>query len=202
MQGLRRSFRTVPFPIANNDVSKVKNVLIKFAHPYPRRSRLNRRMAEAVRGLDGVVINDLYEHYPDFHIDVAREQALLRQADILVFQHPFYWYGAPALLKHWIDLVFERGYAHGSTGNVLEGKVCLSAVTTGLSEEQYSGDKAPSVPALLIPFEQTARHCGMTYWEPFVVYGAGQMEDDAPEIRAAAESYRALLVGLQEERHG
>ena len=52
-------------------------VLILFAHPALEKSRVNRRLAEAVRGLPEVTFHDLYEEYPEFAIDVHREQALL-----------------------------------------------------------------------------------------------------------------------------
>jgi glutathione-regulated potassium-efflux system ancillary protein KefG len=49
-------------------------VLILFAHPALHRSRMNLAMMEAVRDLEGVTFHDLYELYPDLHIDVATEQ--------------------------------------------------------------------------------------------------------------------------------
>ena len=47
-------------------------VLILFAHPALQKSRVNRRLVEAVRDLEGITFHDLYELYPDFHIDVGR----------------------------------------------------------------------------------------------------------------------------------
>ena len=49
-----------------------RRVLILFAHPALHKSRVNRRLAAAVRHLEGVTFHDLYEEYPDFNIDVAR----------------------------------------------------------------------------------------------------------------------------------
>jgi len=46
-----------------------------------------------------VTIHDLYETYPNFHIQVKFEQDLLLAHDIIVFHHPFYWYSSPAILK-------------------------------------------------------------------------------------------------------
>ena len=78
-----------------------KRVLIQFAHPALQKSRVNRRLIAAVSNLENVTVNDLYEEYPDFSVNVKREQDLLRSHDIVVFQHPFYWYSSPALLKEW-----------------------------------------------------------------------------------------------------
>ncbi len=98
-------------------------VLILFAHPALEKSRVNRRLAEAVQSLPGVTFNDLYQHYPDLDIDVEREQQLLVAHDVVVMQHPFYWYSSPAIIKEWQDLVLEFGFAYGPGGTALEGKI-------------------------------------------------------------------------------
>jgi len=112
-------------------------VLVLFAHPAIRNSRVNRRLVAAVRDLNGVTVNDLYGEYPDLNIDVTREQELLAAHEIVVFQHPFYWYSTPAILKEWQDLVLEHGWAYGHDGDALRGKALLSAMTTGGSEDAY-----------------------------------------------------------------
>src|ERR1700758_1538417 len=106
-------------------------VLILFAHPALQKSRVNRQLIRAVQNLRNVTINDLYEEYPDFDIRVQREQELLLSHDIIVFQHPFYWYSSPAILKEWEDLVLEYGFAYGAGGTKLHGKLFLTAITTG-----------------------------------------------------------------------
>ena len=176
------------------------NVLVLFAHPAVRRSRVNRRLVEAIRDLDGVTVNDLYEEYPDLDIDVAREQELLLRHDVVVFQHPFFWYSTPAILKEWQDLVLEHGWAYGHEGHALEGKVMFNAVSTGGPEKAYSkgGPNRFAIRELLAPIEQTARLCGMKYLAPFVVYGThGLTERD---IEGHAGDYRRLLKGLCDGR--
>lgn len=113
-------------------------ILVLLAHPALRRSRVNCRLAAAARGLDGVVVNDLYQNYPDFDIDVGREQDLLAEHDVVVMQHPFYWYSTPSILKEWQDLVLEHGWAYGHDGNALNGKQLLTAVSTGGTEPAYT----------------------------------------------------------------
>ncbi len=49
-------------------------ILILFAHPALRKSRVNRRLLAAARTVAGVPVRDLYEEYPDFMIDLKREQ--------------------------------------------------------------------------------------------------------------------------------
>lgn len=144
-------------------------------------------------------MNDLYEWYPKFHINVAREQALLLEHDVIIFQHPFYWYSSPAILKQWQDLVLEYGFAYGKSGTRLSGKLFLTAISTGgpISAYQRSGYNHFSVRELLAPFEQTARLCGMTYLPPFVVPGVLWMEDEN-ELTAYASSYRRALEALRD----
>ena len=178
----------------------VHPVLVLFAHPAIRKSRVNRRLVEAVRDLEGVTVNDLYEEYPDLNIDVAREQELLGTHDVVVFQHPFYWYSTPAILKEWQDLVLEHGWAYGHDGNALRGKILLSATTTGGGEEAYGahGSNRFSVRQLLAPIEQTARLCGMDFLPPFVVHGTFRLT--VPEIENHALDYRRLLEALRDGR--
>lgn len=91
-------------------------VLILFAHPAYEQSVANRAMVSAIRELEGVTFNDLYEKYPDFFIDVEEEQRLLKEHQIIIFQHPFYWYSSPSLLKEWQDVVLDYGFAYGDGG--------------------------------------------------------------------------------------
>lgn len=174
----------------------MSRVLILFAHPALHKSRVNRHLLEAVRELDGVTLRDLYEEYPDLHIDVDREQALLGEHDIIVWQHPFFWYSCPALLKEWLDLVLEYGFAYGEGGDALRGKRVLTAITTGGPTDSYGaqGLNRYSVAQLLAPFEQTARLCGMEYLEPFVVHGTHRLSK--AEIAAHAAAYRERIAAL------
>ena len=41
--------------------------------------------------------------------EIRRHIELLRWADTLVLQFPFWWFGAPAILKGWMDRVFVYG---------------------------------------------------------------------------------------------
>ncbi|MBT6626271.1 MAG: NAD(P)H oxidoreductase, partial [Gemmatimonadetes bacterium] len=170
-----------------------------FAHPAYHRSRINRRLIEAVQDLPGVTFQDLYESYPDFNVDVAAEQQALREHDVLIYHHPFYWYNAPALLKEWQDLVLEHGFAYGDGGDVLHGKQLLTVTTTGGGAGAYGPEGINRFPMreLLTPFEQTANFCGMTYLPPFVVHGV--LQEDEATFQDAAEQYRACLEGLRDE---
>jgi glutathione-regulated potassium-efflux system ancillary protein KefG len=177
-----------------------RRLLILFAHPAIHKSRVNHLLLSSVQALPGVTVNDLYEWYPRFHIDVRREQALLLEHDVIIFQHPFYWYSSPAILKQWQDLVLEYGFAFGKNGTQLNGKLFLTATSTGgpSSAYQRSGHNYFTMRELLAPFEQTARLCGMTYLPPFVVPGVLWMQDQ-DELANYASTYRRALEALRDD---
>jgi glutathione-regulated potassium-efflux system ancillary protein KefG len=176
-----------------------RRVLILFAHPALEKSRCNRRLVEAVRSLPDVTLNDLYQHYPDLDIDVPREQQLLVEHDIVVMQHPFYWYSTPALLKEWQDLVLEHGWAYGHHGTALRGKTLLTAITAGGSEEAYcrAGHNGYTIREFLVPIERTAALCGMTYLPPFVVHGTHSLREE--EMLRHAADYRRVVEALRDD---
>src|SRR5262245_21808967 len=171
-------------------------VLLLFAHPYPDRSRANRRLLSAAQGLAGVAVRSLYDLYPGFDIDVAAEQSALRQAQAVVWQHPMYWYTVPSLLKHWFDKVLARGFAYGQGGDALTGKRCLWVVTTGGDEAAFSpqGMHRRPLDEFSPVVEQTALFCGMHWEPPLVLHGAHRVAD--PVLEAAATDYRARLLAL------
>ncbi len=175
-----------------------RRVLVLFAHPDLARSRVNRRLLEAVSDLDGVTMHDLYEAYPDLEIDVAREQSLLVDHEVVILQHPFYWYSTPAILKQWQDLVLSHGWAYGRGGTALVGKLLLQVLTAGGSEASYrrEGHNRFTIRELLAPFEQTAHLCGMVYLPPYVVHGTHGLGSKA--IREHAGRYRALMIALRD----
>ncbi|MDT1790685.1 NAD(P)H-dependent oxidoreductase, partial [Salmonella enterica] len=84
--------------------------------------------------LPNVTVHDLYSHYPDFFIDIAYEQDLLRKKEVIFFQNPLYTWSCQALLKEWMDRVLRRGFASGAGGNELAGKYWRSVITTGEPE--------------------------------------------------------------------
>lgn len=177
----------------------MSDVLVLFAHPAFNRSRVQRALLQAIDGLEGVHVRDLYALYPDGTIDVVAEQRAVEAHDLVVFQHPMFWYSCPALLKEWLDLVLQHGWAYGVNARALHGKRWLTAVSTGGSAESYGpeGINRYSVEELLRPFERTAALCGMEYLAPFVVHGAHTFET-ADDAAAEAARYRELVIGLRD----
>lgn len=177
---------------------KSKKILVLFAHPIKEKSKVNSKLIASIENVEGIQIHSLYETYPDFHIDVRREQQLLLEHDIIVWQHPFYWYSAPSILKEWMDLVLEHGFAYGKNSKALQGKLVLSTITTGGSKSAYcdKGHNRFPIRQFLVPYEQTAYLCDMTYLPPFIVHGTHFLTDR--DITEYAEDYRRTLLSLRD----
>lgn len=155
-------------------------------------------LVDKLEHIDGVTFHDLYELYPDFNIDLHREQELLSNHDIVVWHHPFYWYSCPPLMKQWIDVVLEYRWAYGPQGNALAGKQALNVITAGGTREVYcaEGYNHYSINQFLVPFEQTAKLCGMEYLPPFAVTGTHGLSED--DLEKYGRQYQNLIRRLQE----
>ncbi len=174
----------------------MNKILILFAHPRFEKSKNNRALLKNIGEREGVSFNDLYEQYPDFNIDIEREKELLTSHQIIIWQHPLYMYSAPALLKHWIDLVLEYGWAHGQDGSSLKDKVIFNAITAGGTREVYAtgGYNRFTIREFLAPFEQTAALCKMIYLAPFAVHGTHLLTGE--ELDHHVAQYSSLLDRL------
>ena len=148
--------------------------------------------------MDGVTIHDLYERYPNFNVDTFIEKDLLNHHDVVIWHHPFYWYSCPPLLKQWIDMVLEFGWAYGPDGNALVGKKALNVLTAGGTREVYcsEGKNHYTIKEFLRPFEQTARLCGMEYLPPYAVMGTHRLSPD--KLADHVNQYQQLIRSLQE----
>lgn len=163
-------------------------VLVNLFHPGLEQSNVNQRWARALEARADITINKLYDQYPDWTIDVGREQALLLAHDRIVFQQPFWWYSTPPLMKKWLDDVLTYGWAYGPGGRALRGKEWVSAISTGGPQESYQcgGYNNYSMSELLKPLQQTANLIGMKFLPPFILHGAVQMTPDQMDESAPA----------------
>lgn len=171
-------------------------ILILFAHPRYEKSANNLLLVKQIPAIPEITFHDLYELYPDFNIDVENEKRLLVEHNIIIWHHPFYWYSAPPLLKQWIDLVLEFGWAYGPGGDALDGKIIFNSITLGgpLSAYQRDGYNKFTVRELLVPMEQTANLCKMIWLPPFTMHGTHRISEG--EKAHAAGQYGILLRRL------
>jgi glutathione-regulated potassium-efflux system ancillary protein KefF len=173
-------------------------VALIYAHPYAERSLANRELLAALDDLTFIDRRPIYDLYPDFDIDVEAERRRLEAVDLIVLQHPVYWYSMPSLLKLWIDEVFAHGWAYGEGGTALVGKHLQWVVTTGADFRAYSAEGPHGHPfeVFAAPMRQTAIFCGMQWQEPIVIHDA---HADQAQVRAAGRRYRERLVAFDEQ---
>lgn len=174
----------------------MSRALLIFAHPALERSRINRILIDGLDTRDDLHFHDLYEAYPDFYVDVGYEQDLLLRHELILWQFPLYWYSTPPLLKQWIDLTLEHGWAYGSNGIFLRGKRLQVVATAGGEQLAYCsrGYNQFTIEEFLRPLEQTAGLCGMEWLPPYMVHGTHSLSGDT--LRHAKRDYDRFLDGL------
>ena len=173
------------------------NLIVYYAHPGHDRSQANAAMFAAAQQLDGVTCVDLYRDYPRFDIDPDKEQQRLIDHDTVLFQFPFFWYSTPSIVKEWMDIVLEHGFAYGSGGDKLAGKRMALAITAAGPQDAYSttGYQHHEMRDFLRPQEQTANLCKMTFLPPYVLF-ASLKAPTTGGIEPHVDGYTRLLKGL------
>lgn len=176
----------------------MRKILVIFAHPKYEHSDANQALINAISNLENVQIRDLYELYPDFNINIQKEQEALFEHDVIIWQHPFYWYSCPPLLKQWIDLVLEYGWAYGPGGVFLKNKYVLNTITSGGAKEVYTneGRNRFTIEEFLRPFEQTAYLCNMRYLPFFHLGGTHKISET--ELKEVSTNYQHLILELRD----
>ena len=158
-------------------------LLIIYIHPNSDKSNVNKGVIKKLSTIKDVKIKNLYKLYPDWNIDVKKEQEDLLKYDRIVFQFPFYWYSSPPLLKKWFDDVLEYGFSFGKGEEKLKDKEFLLSITAGSPKSSYSSDSYHkfSMEEFLRPFQQTAAFCLMKYLNPIVIHDANKLPGPGPD---------------------
>lgn len=142
----------------------MKSTVVIYGHPYYKDSHSNKAILNvlAEEAPEAEVVN-LMELYPDYRIDVEKEQARLKDADVIVFQFPICWYGMPSILDRYVEEVFTYGFAYGAQGKALHGKKLVISFTAGVAKKEYSpeGKQHHTMDEYLIKITSTAELCGL-----------------------------------------
>lgn len=183
----------------------MKHVLIVSGHTDLAHSVANQTILDTVaQRLPEARIVKLDELYPDFRIDVEKEQANLVWADVVVLQFPIFWYSAPSLLERWMEETFTHGFSHGSTGDKLKGKHLILSFTAGAPAEMYTqnGAMGHDIDEYLLCFKSM---CGLTQmcYEGYVFTGGvGYTSRTTPELVATQREEAVSHAGRLLERIG
>lgn len=133
-----------------------------------------------------------------FADDLKREQARVKEADILILLYPLWWGGVPAILKGWFDRVLAYGFAYVDgyrfdTG-LFRGRRALFAVTTGGTAERFgpTGVYGEVEKVLWQVKRTTLEYMGYAVEEPFIAYAAPRVSDEEREAYLAEFEQRVL----------
>lgn len=170
--------------------------LIIVGHPNYVMSKISRAIIEGIKSHNNseITINMLCENYPDYKINVEREQELLRQHDKIVFLFPTQWYAVPALLKKWQEDVLTSGFAYGEGGDLLKGKQALFISSCAGSSVDYSreGSNRFSVIDYYKALDQTFRKCSFDVREPMFYLGVYRKGDSDVQL-LVKKSYEYII---------
>jgi NAD(P)H dehydrogenase (quinone) len=95
--------------------------------------------------------------------DIAKEQDMVKWADVMIFMYPVWWGGMPAILKGYIDRIFTSGFAYHSNGSgtypLLNDKKAIIMSTMGQARADY--EKGMFAAMNLVNVEGIFRFCGV-----------------------------------------
>ncbi|MEN9917968.1 MAG: hypothetical protein RL662_404 [Bacteroidota bacterium] len=178
----------------------MKTVVI-FSHPNLDASVANKTIIDILKqsGSD-IEVRYLDALYPNYNIDVEAEQNALLTADVVVFQHPLYWYSTPPIFKLWIDKVLTYGFAYGETGDKLKGKKLIHSFTTGGPAEAYapSGYNNFTLEQLVLPIRQTANLVQLDYVKMLSSSGIMALGTSENVVKQSTDHAHQLLAAIKE----
>jgi len=77
------------FKLRTGKEDSILKTLVILAHPNLEGSRVNQRWKEELlKYPNDITIHEIYKEYPDWNIDVSREQNLLETYDHVILQFP------------------------------------------------------------------------------------------------------------------
>jgi putative NADPH-quinone reductase len=129
------------------------------AHPDIGKSIGNKTISNTFAKSENTELRHLDLLYPDFNINIKAEQEALLKADTIIFQFPLFWYNMPAILKHWIDKVFEYGFAFGAESTLNKKKIIVS-FTIGSPVKDYPSE---IIQKIVFPLQGLAEYCNLEY---------------------------------------
>ncbi|MBE7175118.1 MAG: NAD(P)H-dependent oxidoreductase [Mucilaginibacter polytrichastri] len=155
----------------------MKKTLVMIFHPDIGSSKVNRRwITELEKYPQEFRVHEVYKACPHSRIDVPREQALIEEHEVIVFQFPLYWFSSPPLFKQWQDEVLSYGWAYGrNSGFALRDKRIALSISAGAEEREFGpgGLYRYTLAELTAPLEVTFHYVKADYRPLFAFYGAG-----------------------------
>lgn len=180
----------------------MKKVVVISGHPNLDVSLANQSILKQLQNKEEVEIVRLDALYPNYEIDVCKEQERLKEADIVVVQYPLFWYGMPSLLVRYFEQVLSHGFSHGTHGDKLQGKICIPSFTSGAKEEAYDGITQYRIDEFLTSLQATCTLCNMKFGGYVYTGGVSYHDHDDEEkckvIKEKAKKHAEQLLALIE----
>jgi len=174
-------------------------VLVVVTHPNAK-SFNHALLAHVSKGLKlaghEVKIKDLYEENFDpvlkendlaqiqngtIPAHIKKEQDELLWADGLVFIYPLWWFGRPAMLKGWFDIVLTNGlafeYSEEGVKGLLKHKKAQVIITAGGSEDYFEQNNALEIVHRPIT-DGTLSFCGIEDISHKIYYDIATVSDE------------------------
>jgi NAD(P)H dehydrogenase (quinone) len=92
-------------------------------------------------------------------------------ADRLVVVFPVWWFSVPAVLKGWVDRVWNHGFAYGRGAPRLAGKRMVWLGLAGNTREQYAAERLDEAMDLQLRVG-ISEFCGITEARVHLLHGA------------------------------
>ena len=178
----------------------------QFAHSDGRYNATLHDTAAAVLDRAGI---DVKVTHIDAGYDVAEEVQKFLWADVIIYQMPGWWMGAPWTVKKYIDDIFTEGHGtlyasdgrsradaskkYGSGGLIHDKKYMLSLTWNAPMEaftEQDQFFHGVGVDGVYLPFHKANQFLGMQSLKTFIVNDVIK----APEVEAYMAQYREHLT--------
>ncbi|KAL4622915.1 NAD(P)H dehydrogenase quinone 1-like, partial [Arapaima gigas] len=136
--------------------------------------------------------------------DITEEQHKVKEANLIIFQFPLYWFSMPAILKGWVDRVFTNGFAYTPEKMYNEGifkhKKAILSFTTSAYESMCCADGIHGdINVALWPIQNGILHyCGFQVLAPQIFWAVEHVFEEARQIMM--EEWEKRLAGLMEEK--
>lgn len=159
----------------------IMKTLVIYGHPDYQNSFANKTILEEFqKNVPDAEIRNIVELYPDGKIDIETEQKKLLDADVLIFEFPFWWYSCPSAMHNYLEKVFTRGFAYGEGGQALQETKFILSFTTGGNREAYTKDgyQHYDIRDFMPQFIAMANLTGMKLADTIVSYGMVILDPD------------------------
>ena len=163
-----------------------ERIIVLVAHPDVASSTSQQFLIQSGLALqDNVTYVDLHaEFIREGHFSFDKEWERLKQFDCFVFQFQLYWYQAPAILKIWMDTVFDGSAKMYHQAQYLRDKGLSLVVVAGVkaSEYQSTGREHVTMDALLSPYVAFAHHFEMELTKPMLIHQFRYLSEEAKQV--------------------